>query len=183
LSGLSDYSRVDPEVLKAKAELGSNVHELSVAYDLYGADGMDPSWISEKAKPYMDAYALFRHETDFEPEPEWTETAMIVELYGMRLGLTPDRKGQLKGHHAVLELKTVEQPLDAWSIQTAFQGMAIFGVNQLDRTRRLALQLKKNGKYHLDFHSNNDRDKQVAIAALTTTYFRLDSGQRLWEKV
>lgn len=181
LVGLSNYDHVRPDVLQAKSELGTEVHDLTVLKDKYGS--LDPTWISERAKPHFAAYEQFVHEKHFIPDPAWTERPIIATIYGMRVGVTPDRFGKLADVPTVIELKCVESPLDSWGFQTAIQEMAILGTQHLGRLQRMALQLPKKGKYKLDPHTNHAKDASVAIAALTVVWARITSGERVWERI
>ena len=107
LTGLSNYDFVNPEVLKAKAELGTEVHGLTVLKDQMG--DLDPTWIGERAVPYFAAYEQFVHEKHFVPDPEWTERSVIATIYGMKVGVTPDRFGKLAKTDTVIELKCVDR--------------------------------------------------------------------------
>lgn len=181
LVGFSDYSMVKPEVLERKRLIGSEVHGHCAGIDKYG--DVDPSWISDDAKPYVEAYQLFRHQRKFEPDPDWVERPVIVSIYGMLVGVTPDACGKLDGFDAVLERKCVAAPQACWSIQTALQEFARYKAPRIGRAQRFAVQLLDNGKYKLDPHPNHCLDESRAIAALTVVYARLDDGQKLWEQV
>lgn len=181
LTGLSNYDFVKKEVLEAKAELGTEVHSLTVLHDKYGS--LDPTWVSERAVPHFAAYEKFVHEKHFEPDPAWTERSIIATIYGMKVGVTPDRFGKLAEVPTVLELKCVESPLDSWGFQTAIQEMAIFKTQHCGRAQRMALQLTKSGKYKLDPHTDHAGDASAAIAALTVVYARIRAGEKVWERV
>ena len=181
LTNLSNYDFVNPEVLRAKSELGTEVHGLTVLKDQMG--DLDPTWIGERAVPYFAAYEQFVHEKHFVPDPDWTERAVIATIYGMKVGVTPDRFGKLAGTDTVIELKCVESPLQSWGFQTAIQEMAIYKTQHLGRAQRMALQLTKAGKYKIDPHTNHSYDASVAVAALTLVYARLKAGEKIWERV
>lgn len=181
LVGLSDYSMIPREVLEAKRLIGTEAHELCATIDKYGA--IDPSWVSNGARPYVTAYELFRHEKNFEPHPEWVEKPMIVSVHGMFYGVTPDAFGKLNGVDAILERKCVEAPQASWAVQTALQEFAIYKSTRCGRAQRFALQLRKNSRYKIDPHTNHHQDASRAVAFLTTIYARLDAGQKLWEEL
>lgn len=181
LCGLSDYSMIKPEVLENKRRIGSEVHALCADIDKYGA--IDPIWVTEECKPYVDAYLLYRHEHNFEPQADLVEKPIIACVHGMAFGCTPDAPGKLNGIDAILERKCVEVPQGAWAVQTAFQEFARYKSNRCGRSQRFALQLKKNGTYRVNPHTNHDLDCSRAIAFLTTVYARLDAGQKLWEEL
>lgn len=179
LVGMSDYSMVPREKLEAKRKIGSEVHDLCATIDKYGA--IDPSWVPDECKCYVDAYQLYRNEHNFVPDAELVEKPIIVSVHGMLVGVTPDAPGKLNNIDAILERKCVEAPAAAWRVQTAYQEFARYKSAKCGRSQRFALQLKKNGKYRIDTHTNHDKDCSRAIAFLTTVYARLESGQRLWE--
>ena len=179
LCGLSDYSMVNRDVLEAKRAIGNEVHDLCATIDKFGA--IDPDWISESAKPYVEAYQLFREQRRFVPDVTKVEVPMIASVFGMSYGVTPDCFGKLDGYDAVLERKCVEASQTSWAAQTCLQEMALYGSTFCGRAQRFALQLRKNGRYHIDSHQNHKKDATRAIAFLTTVYARLDDGQKLWE--
>jgi hypothetical protein len=182
LTGYSDYSHIDPEVLRNKAEIGSEAHEIAAMIDRYGLD-IDPTWITERSKPYVDAYIKFRNDKNFVPDPEWIEKPIIACIHGMKIGITLDVFGKLDGYDAILERKCVETPMAAWAIQTCLQEMGKYKSNSVGRAQRFALQMKKDGTYRMNPHTNHTLDQSRAIGALVTVYGRLDCGQKLWEQV
>lgn len=179
LVGLSNYKFINKDVLEAKRALGSDVHDLTATLDIHG--DLDPSWISEKAHPRVSAYRDFRRDKMFVPDPHWIERPIIATIFGMKVGITPDRFGKLDGIDAIIELKCVESPLDVWGFQTCLQEMGIYKANRCGRAQRMALQLKDNGRYHIAHHRNHATDQSVAIGALTVVWARLDSGEKVWE--
>lgn len=181
LVGFSNYSMVKPEVLERKRLIGSEAHDHCASIDLYG--DVDPTWISDEARPYVDAYRLFRHQRNFVPDPEWVERPVIVEIYGMRVGVTGDVFGKLDGYDAILERKCVAAPQPAWAVQTCLQEFARFKAKHIGRAQRFAVQLLDTGKFKLAPHLNHGIDEFRAISALAVVYMRLDSGERLWELV
>ncbi len=181
LVGYSDYSRVPAATLERKRVIGKEAHDHCATIDIHG--DVDPSWISDDARHYVEAYQLFRHQKHFVPDPEWVERPVIVELYGMKVGVTADACGKLDGYDAVLERKCVAVPQPAWAVQTALQELARFKMKHLGRAQRFAVQLLNTGKFKLAPHVNNGIDEFRAISALAVVYMRLDSGERLWELV
>jgi hypothetical protein len=181
LVGYSDYSRVPAATLERKRVIGKEAHDHCASIDLYG--DVDPSWISDEARPYVEAYQLFRHQRRFVPDPEWVERPVITEIYGMRVGVTCDVFGKLDGYDAVLERKCVAVAKEAWAVQTALQELARFKGKHLGRAQRFAVQLLDTGKFKLAPHLNHGIDEFRAISALAVVYMRLDSGEKLWELV
>lgn len=181
LTGISNYDFVKQEVLDAKSELGTEVHDHAAELDKHGF--VDPSWVSEKAVPHFKAYMKFRDERHFVPDPEWVERPVIAKIHGMLVGVTLDAFGKLDGHDTIVERKCVEAPLGSWPIQTAVQEMGRYKSTFCGRCNRVAIQLRKNGKYHLDHHRNHAQDASDAIACLAVVYARLRIGEKLWERV
>ncbi len=181
LAGYSDYDHIDPSVLERKRLLGTEAHDHCATIDKYG--DVDPSWISEECRCYVDAYRLFRHQRNFIPDVNWVEKPIIASIYGMLIGMTLDVAGKLDGFDAILERKCVEAPQACWAVQTCLQEMGRFNSNTVGRAQRFALQMKKDGTYRINPHQNHHLDQSRAVGALVTCYGRLDCGQKLWEKV
>jgi hypothetical protein len=99
----------------------------------------------------------------------------------MSIGLKPDCFGKIGRYDAVVELKAASSVQASWSIQTAFQELAIYKSQHVGRARRYALQLFKDGRYKLHPHENHQEDEEVGISALKTIHWRLRKGQKLWE--
>jgi hypothetical protein len=182
LAGLSNFDGADPDDLANAARRGDLLHG---AVEVYNKDreGLDPCWITEEIQGYFEGYLKFERDTDFKPDPAWTELPMIVTIQGMPLGLKPDCFGRLGKWDAVVELKAAICVQPSWSVQTAMQEMGIFKSSHVGRVQRFALQLFKDGRYKLHPHLNHQEDEAIGIAALRTVHYRLSKGQRLWEKV
>jgi len=184
LTGISDYSGVDPAVLDAAAERGTKVHHLAAAFNRYGE--VDPNWIEVEPElnGYFNAYMSFLSDSGFRPDPEWTEVPMIACVHGFRVGITPDCHGILRRDNCIIELKTTAARMPGWTIQTAIQECAIYKSNHCGRVRRFALMLMRDGKYRLgDEHTDHDNDMADGIAALRVVWRRIRDGQKVWEKV
>ena len=182
LTGLSDYSGIDEDVLQRAAERGTKVHELAATFNRYG--DLDPSWVDEETQPYIEAYFAFLKETGFKPDPEWTEVPMIASIAGFLVGVTPDCHGILRANKCIIELKATASKQDSWSIQTAIQEASIYRSNRCGRVRRYSLMLMKDARYLLsDEYTNHEDDMECGIAALRCVWRRLRAGQKLWERV
>jgi hypothetical protein len=180
LQGLSDFSGVDPAVLKAKADLGTRAHELTAQHDELGGD-IDPSWVTDDIAPRYAAYKLFLAQTGFVPDPKWTERPMIAEVYGMKFGVTPDRFGVMNRAKCIVELKNVEARKASWAVQTASQELAILKSRVIGATQRIAVMLHADGKYSLDPHSDVG-DANVFINAISTVYWRMQRDRQDLQK-
>ncbi len=180
LCGMSDYSMVPHEVLQRKRELGSRVHFHCAVIDKFGVDRMGE--VLEEDRPYVDAYLRFMGEHEFIPQASKVEQPMVVQVYGMKFGVTPDVYGSLGGSPSVIERKCADAPKSAWKIQTAFQEMAL-RTAFYESIGRFALLLKSDGSYYLNKHSNQVQDHSRAAACLTVVWARIDDGEHVWEKV
>jgi len=181
LQGLTSYEGIAPEVLEEASRRGTEVHELTDAYDRFDGD-IDPAWITPTAEPYFNAYRRFLKETGFVSDKAWIERSMVTKIYGMALGIKPDRRGRIDGTDCVLEIKCTASEQKSWAFQTASQEMAILNTQRCGAMRRHALWLRKNGTYRLIPYTNHHYDASQFIAALSNVYARLDAGQKLWEK-
>jgi hypothetical protein len=183
--GISDYAGIAHDVMAAAAARGENGHSILESYDRYG--DYDPSWVSDDLVPSIEAYKTFLADTGFVPDPEWIERAMIVSVYGMKVGMRLDRRGKFNGQDAIVELKFTSAIQPSWAVQTAAQEMGVMGTNLTGRLTRLAVQLRKDGKYRIDMHyPNGDRnhkeDGQQFSYALGNLYWRMNHGQNLWTR-
>lgn len=182
LAGLVDFSMVNPDVLKAKSILGTNVHELTESWDLYG--DVDPAWLNEDNTPYFSAWKRFRSESGFEPIKEYVEWQTVAELFGLRYGVKIDRLGTMNGERCIIEIKNSDTIQDSWQYQLAGQEMAITKRPRCGEIKRMTCRLRRNGTYRLSPpYTNHQWDAQQFCAALTNTYGRLQQGQKLWEKI
>ena len=151
IAGLIDYSKVDPQVLDHAKWRGKLVHQATALLDQ--GFSLAEYEIPAEVEPYIDAYALFCREMSFVPDPNWVERPMIVELFGHRIGMTPDVIGTIHGVPTVVERKATSAAHPSWAVQTAGQAMGLraAGIQVRDR---MAVQLLKTGRYRL--HPHND---------------------------
>ncbi len=180
LCGMSDYSMVPHEVLERKRDLGSRVHAHCAVIDKFGSERLGE--VLAEDRPYVDAYLRFMDEMGFIPQASKVEQPMVISVYGMEYGVTPDVFGTLDGLPSVIERKCANAPKRAWKIQTAFQDMA-FIKPFCGSLQRLALMLRGDGSFRLDRHLDYKKDVSLALACLTVVWARLDSGEPVWEKV
>lgn len=156
IAGLIDYSMVPPDVLAAACTRGRLVHQATALIDR-GEDLYEYE-VPEVCVPYIEAYLKFQREMRFVPDPDWVERPMIVELFGHRVGMTPDAVGEICGIPTVIERKTSATIHPAWRIQTAGYSLGLRAAG-LQIRQRLALQLRSNGTYKLDPHDDeSDHD-------------------------
>jgi hypothetical protein len=149
IAGLIDYRMVPQDVLEYAAWRGRMVHQACAVLD----QGWDLSEyeIPPELEPYIEAYSQFTRDMRFRPDPNWIEQPMIVTLFGHRVATTPDVVGTIDGVPTVVERKVTATKHASWAIQTAGQAMALRAVG-IPVRQRMAVQLLKTGRYHLDPH-------------------------------
>lgn len=145
------YARIDKEVLRKAADLGSAVHaciEYSIADDL-DEDSMQPDWI-----PYFEAWKLWRK--DFKPEFKHSEMRLGCELF---CG-TVDCVALIDGTFYVIDWKTTDQLMKPVALQTAAYELLVRkwmeqeSGSHVPMLTRAALQLKENGKYVFEVYDD-----------------------------
>ena len=146
ISGLVDYSMV-PQPILVRAQLrGQMVHQATAIIDR--GDSLDDYEIGDELAAYIEGYHAFLREMKFVADPEWVERPMIVELFGHRVGMTPDAVGMIGGVPTLIERKTCAAAHPAWAIQTAGYDLGLRAAG-LQIRQRFAVQLTKTGYYRL----------------------------------
>ena len=139
LKPLSDFSRIPPDVLERKRQIGTATHK---AIELHLTGGVELESIDPAVLPYFNAFLRFEEENQFRMEQ--CETRVHHHLY--RYAGTLDLIGPVKsGPLALIDLKTAAEFSPAWGPQTAayYQATAPFAAT-MDRA---ALQLRDDGTY------------------------------------
>lgn len=157
IAGLYDFSRVPPDVMAHAQLRGRLVHDATALIDK--GESLDDFEIPEECQPRIDAWLSFCKELKYIPDVDWIEVPLIVELFGHRVGMTPDSVGTIEGVLTVVERKAVVSKHPAWRLQTAGYATGLRRVG-LQIRQRLAVQLLPTGKYRLDAHEN-DSDYQA----------------------
>jgi hypothetical protein len=93
IAGLVDFSMVHPTVLRIASERGRLVHHATAVIDR--GDSIDDYVVPDHIGGYIEGYHAFLREMKFVPDPDWIERPMIVELFGHRVGMTPDAVGTI----------------------------------------------------------------------------------------
>lgn len=161
LKPLVDFSRVPPDVLAAKADLGRRVH---FAAQLHDEDDLDEGSIEPDVEPYLAAYRKFLAET----------RAVIVENERMvfhptyRYCGTLDRVMEVGGHKYVVDLKTAIATPISTGPQTSAYLRAL--PMQSGVTRRAALRLRPDRTYRFDI-LDSPNDWAVFLACLTLRHY------------
>lgn len=148
-----DYSVVAPAVLLHARHRGIHI---DACCDLLDQDELDWASVHPEALPYVEAWARFCADADYEP------LASQVPLYhpGYTYAGTADSVGMLRGRWAIPERKATTKMAATYALQTAGYGqpgmwMAPPGGGSLEpvpwRTppARLGVQLRRDGTYRV----------------------------------
>ena len=138
ISGLVDYSMVPEPVLRIAQQRGRLVHHAAAVIDR--GDALDEFDVPAEIEPYIEGYHAFMREMKFVPDADWIERPMIVELFGQRVGMTPDAVGTIHGVPTLIERKTCASYHPAWAIQTAGYELGLTAAG-LQIRQRFAVQL------------------------------------------
>jgi hypothetical protein len=165
-AGMVCYAGISEAILNRKAQIGTAAHAASHFFD---EGDLNESTVDPAVLGYVDAWKLFRRESDF--EPEFIEYRGISEVEGMHYGWTLDRTGLLSKRRSLLELKCTANVEPSWGPQTSAYEMASrrLGQNAGPFRRRLAVWLKPNGIYRLISYSDV-QDYQIFKLALRCHY-------------
>jgi hypothetical protein len=134
---LSDFSRIDPDVLKAKQELGKNVH---LAIEAHNQGLFAP--LTKRERPYFDSWQRWHETTQMTPHQE------ELRLYDDQLRITGcfDAVYRAGSSLILVDYKCTAAPSDSWEYQGAFYWhLARINGIELD-PRYLFLQLLPTGK-------------------------------------
>lgn len=169
LKPLYNFDGINPEVLNAKAALGTAVHR---ACELLDADDLDEDSDAGRAalEPiagYLDGYKRFK--ADKRPVVLANEQRMFHPVH--KYAGTIDRSYAMDGHVWDVDLKSTVSMSPIVGLQTAAY-TELFRVNGRATTaRRGALQLFPDGKYKL--HEFRDpADFSVFLSLLTVQRFK-----------
>lgn len=161
LSPLVDFSRVDPQVLAAKADLGRRVH---AACQFWSEGDLDPDSVQDDVQPYLCGWQKFVEQTDARIVA--CEVRVYDPLY--RYAGTLDVIADIAAERFLLDIKTsIARPL-AVGAQTAAYMRAL---RDPSVTRRGAVRLRPDGTYRLDSLTDPD-DWSAFLAALTLHRYR-----------
>lgn len=158
LRPLVNFDRVPPDVLAAKARLGTMVH---LACELDDADDLDESSTPDAVAPYLAAYRRFRAESGAVIEASEQRVYSVPHRYAGTL----DRVMLLNGERWLVDLKTsIATPASAGPQTAAYlQALADPSV-----TRRAALRLRPDGTYRFD--PLNDPDDLLTFLGCLAIY-------------
>ncbi len=167
LSGMTDYSMVDPLVLAHAAERGQRVHEwIELEEGGYVEAGTEPDPL---IAPYVSAWRLFQKETGWRAEA--VEEVVVNRVF--RYAGTLDQRGWLGMQapaKALLDVKCVA----ALQPSTALQ-LEGYSCCLEEPHRRYALRLCPNGTYRLECY-RRVADRHDWLAAVRVAHWKLANG-------
>lgn len=156
LRPLVDFSRIRPEVLAAKADLGRRVHEACHYLD---EDDLDEESVDADVEPYLQAYKRFLAESSAEILHAELMVFDPMLMYAGRI----DRVLRLNGERWLVDLKTsIATPASAGPQTAAY----LRAMGDTTITRRAALRLRSDGTYRLD-SLTNPNDMATFMACLS----------------
>lgn len=168
--GLADYRNVPADQLRRKADIGTFAHEATAYLD---QGTLDWSSLHLLIRPYVEAYAQFKMEANWEPRQ--IEERSLACVNGLYYGMTPDRVGLLNGRPAVGDLKCTAGGEDAaWGVQLAGYALGLPKPEQRPREYfRFVVHLSPDGKYKL-YPETRAKDFDVFRCGLFLTYWKLE---------
>jgi len=160
-AGFVDYSGVPSSLLTTASERGKEVHAWTEMMDAgrVRADQAPPNIL-----PYLTAYESFKAECNYEP------ILYECQVYNVDFDYDGiiDRVARIDGHKSVVDLKCVHTLQSSTALQTAGYAACLEGHH-----RRYALQLKPDGRYHLQpYKDRNDRLDFLAAARVVRRQLR-----------
>jgi len=135
----TDFSKIDPQVLARKADIGTRVHQYCESYSL----GLFVEDVSSDCKNYVDSYK--RWFDDSVKEVIQTETRINSEKY--RISGQLDNLSLLKYDDGItlIDYKTPDNPSLTWQLQTAGYHLLCEEELNIQVARRICLLLSKTG--------------------------------------
>ena len=161
LAPLVDFSKVLPNVLERKRDLGSRVHAAAHFDD---EDDLDEDSIEEDVLPYLGGWRRFRAETGARVVS--CETRVFDASVGFAGSL--DRVIELNHARWLIDLKTAFSLPHTVGPQTAAYLRALADPSV---TRRGVIRLRPDGSYRLD-SLTDPSDWSVFLACLTIHKFK-----------
>jgi hypothetical protein len=146
IAPLIDYSAVHPAVLENKRIIGHHLHQFIHVLNLSAGDAFDISFedFHESIFDYLPAFFEFKKDLDF----KITECEKIVYSSKLKYAGRYDIKGTINNNKCLIDIKTVHTVAKVVGVQLAGYELTDHFDGE-EKLTRVALQLKKNGKYRL----------------------------------
>lgn len=149
ISPLSDFSMVREDVMHAAQQFGTFVHRTCELYDL---GQLDEAELDPQLQPYLSGWKRFCADAG----TRWAEIEKPEFHLSHGYAGTADRKGEVFGGPAVVDIKTSVVLGPAVGLQLAAYKNLGFTAMQ-PKTRRFAVQLREDGTYRApEFKEQSD---------------------------
>ncbi len=158
--GLTDFSRVKPDDLRYKREVGTAVHK---AIFLHNVGKLNMNSLDENVTPYFNSWLKFIELYHPKILTQYSEKPICSIKW--RYGVTPDIVAELKQGNTIIELKSTSQMSPVIALQTEAQAIAILETYKLKIKQRWGLQLIPNAMPKLSVYEDMS-DFTVWISAV-----------------
>lgn len=157
----SYYGKVDEEVLRKAADRGTKVHAAVENFLLFGIEDIEPS-----LEGYF--YGFKKWIMDFEPEVLGTECRVYHKT--LNYAGTADFPCAINGAPTLVDFKTTASVATLLTrVQTEAYKQA-FKSHGVIFERKLIVQAKKDGAYHVEEHDINDSESWRVFTELLDVY-------------
>lgn len=167
LDPLVDFSKVDPDLLERKRQIGTAMHRA-----IEFGDDLDVSSLDASIMDYYRAWLKFVADTNILVTHSELRVASSIYMYAGTL----DILGVLGKRDALIDIKTTATIYPTNALQTAAYERAARETLGIKRApQRFTLQLKNNGDYRLVPH-NGASDLGVFLSQLNVYNWRKLNG-------
>lgn len=169
LSQLVDMNGIPLKNIEHAKDRGQKVHR---ACELYDQNDLDISSLDHVIVPYLEAWILFRKETDFEPSKGMIE-AKFFHPTAYYAG-TIDRVGfmGMRNTLALVDVKVVAKLSAVTGVQTAaYKELVQRSGLHKEEIERFAVRLRDNGKYEIQQYTDPD-DYRVFLSLINLRNWR-----------
>lgn len=170
-AGAVDYSHVPGAVLDRAADFGTKVHRL---LELEDKGILDQATVDPLIAPVLEAWRKFKADQKVEFFQDWIERPTFHGLF--RYGVTPDRVGLVDRKPVCIEIKTTSTITNAVALQTVAQKMAYEDITKKAVVKRMAVQLKQDGRYKV-YEFKEPGDQFVWIGAVNLWWWKKKNNQ------
>jgi hypothetical protein len=169
--GFINFDGIPFGVLERKRRIGNLVHQATHRWE--DGEDLNDYDLPEVVMPYIKGYINFCNDNNF--QPDLCEKRSLAVVNGMRFGMTPDRRGEVKGIPTIVELKSSACEHPAWRLQLALYDMGLTGLAKPTCERaglQLGPKLPRNYKYFPYENAKYRGDYTVALNALANDIWK-----------
>ena len=173
--------KVPTHTLERKRRLGILTHRATQLWD-EGEDLEEYEIPAEVREDYLQGYFNFCDDCSF--APELIEHRQIADVYGMRYGMTLDRRGLIHGKRHLVEVKCGASESPVWGVQLAGYDLGLVSIQERQRDPRVALQLGPQFNRGYKLHPYDDpADYQIWMNSLANVIWKQNKGLYEFEAV